>query len=126
LEVNKYFVTEPQFCWTPISKCPDLEAGWEPDTEAKFAEFLNHLADTISTALSIPTLCRWTAKYSTTCIFGTKRKPDLVLFDRSTSTEVDPALANWRVVRAVAEIKSSSKNTAMKETLDQLSDWYQL
>jgi hypothetical protein len=100
--------------------CPNLDT-WTTESEASLAKFLNDMATSIAGSAQANVARRWTAKYSTSCVFGhnAPRKPDLVLLDGSPSQGSEHG--NWRVVRAVGEVKSNSSSTAEKEISERLA-----
>ena len=102
--------------------CPKLDT-WSDNTEKSFTEFLNKIVLGIEEVTHFPAIRSWTAKYSTSCVFGHNacHKPDLVLLDGWPTMKDTSSSANWRVARAVAELKSSSKTTAWKEIGEQLA-----
>jgi hypothetical protein len=93
--------------------CPDFSLEWNQSTENNMATFLNSIVDECYTLLgpSVGRPRRWTAEYSTVALLGheVKGKPDLVLLD-------DNKVADWRCVRSIGEMKSSS-STAMHNNM---------
>ncbi|KAF9233551.1 hypothetical protein BU15DRAFT_66499 [Melanogaster broomeanus] len=102
--------------------CPKLDT-WTTEMEPSLANFLNNIAAAIAGSTQTPIVRSWTAKYSTSSVFGhtAQCKPDLVLLDGSPSQMVVPGRSNWGVVRAVAEVRPRSRNTTWKEISEQLA-----
>lgn len=113
----------PPACHGSWTNCPDLR---KTGTEEAFAHFLNTIALAVEKCTHSPISRSWTAKYSTSCVFGhnARRKPDLVLLDGRPTPKDKLISGNWRIARAVAELKSSSKNTSWKEIREQLAGEY--
>ena len=85
------------------------------------AVFLNYIVDQCVTVLGGMQVIgraprRWTAEYSTIHLFGhdAKRKPDLILLD-------NVAIADWRCVRSIGEMKSSSSEQTNANMFEQIA-----
>lgn len=84
------------------------------------ASFLNQIVDQCVTVLGGTNVVgvprQWTADYSTTPLSGhdAKRKPDLILLD-------DVSVADWRCVRSIGEMKSSSTEQMNASMFEQLA-----
>ena len=113
----------PPACHGSWTNCPDLR---KTGTKEAFVNFLNTITLAVKKCTHSPISCSWTVKYSTSCVFrhNAWHKPDLVLLDGRPTPKDTLISGNWRVAMAVAELKSSSKNTSWKEIGEQLAGEY--
>lgn len=98
--------------------CPKL-TEWHSKSELEMANFLNQIIDAchglLDTAGAAPATCwKWMAAHSTLALVGydAKRKPDLILLSNQVS--------DWRCVRAVGEMKSSSALEMRTDVFNQI------